>query len=442
MLSKAGVVDFSAYFKDGKVAFRVRMGKKLKKFWAWLKADRRRLAATAIVLIVILLGGWRLLANKKNGQTQYQTAQVTKGTIVSSISASGQVLTTNVLNITTSASGVVKKVYVKDGDNVYAGQKIAELTLDSNGLKTNASNWSSYLSAKSAVENANISYYSLQSAMFAANQKFINDAAARSLATDDPTYIQEYADWKASELKFNNNVNTLNQAKSSLNAAWLTYQSSSAIITAPYAGKIDNVDLIEGMVVGQSSDSSISSNQKIATVVKSGSPIISVTLSEVDVPKVKVGQKAIVTFDTIPDKTFSGVVGSVDKIGTVSSNVTSYGTKIKLDSASNEILPNMAATANIILETKTDVLMIPSAAVTSQNGQTYAKTLKDGKETDVAVETGISSDTEIEIVSGLEEGQEVITETVSSTSSSSSQGTSIFSTRGFGGGAGAIRRVD
>ncbi|MEW5857640.1 MAG: efflux RND transporter periplasmic adaptor subunit [Cyanobacteriota bacterium] len=126
-----------------------------------------------IVLIVTILGiGWFTYLRAVSGRRlpQFQTARVERGTIISTVSASGSVLTANIVNITTQASGVVKAVYVKDGDKVIAGGKIAEIALDKEGQQKNASNWSSYLSAKTSVDSANVSLYTLQSAMFAANQ--------------------------------------------------------------------------------------------------------------------------------------------------------------------------------------------------------------------------------------------------------------------------------
>ncbi len=130
-------------------------------------------------------------------------------------------------------------------------------------------------------------------------------------------------------------------------------------------------------------------------------------------------------------------MATVDRIGTVASNVTSYTVNIKLDSGSNLILPNMAVTADIIVDTATDVLFVPSTALATQNGSTLAKTLVNGKEVDVPVEVGISSDTDTVITSGLTEGQSVITGTNTASSTGTSGTTrSVFSS-GFGGGGGA-----
>jgi membrane fusion protein, macrolide-specific efflux system len=407
---------------------------KLKKFGKWLKKDKKRLIAAAVILVV----GVFLVVNgikNKNTAVTYQTSTVQKGTIVSTVSASGRALTAGILNINTQASGVVKKVYVKDGQTVYAGQKIADITLDSTGQQAYSQSLASFLSAKNSVASANTSYYTLQAASFAANQKFINDAVARTLSTTDPTYIQEYDAWKAAEANFLAQGTQVSSANASLGSAAINLQQNSPTIVSPFSGFIGNVGLVEGMIIGGNSTSgstTTANSQKVATIENEATPIIQVTLSEIDVPKVKVGQKATVTFDSISDKTYTGVVATVDRIGTISSNVTSYTVNIKLDTKSTDILPNMAATADIIIATKVDTLIIPTSALTTQNGQNAAKTLKNGVEVDVPVETGISSDTETEIVSGLNEGETVITGTVANNTSSTTT-RSVFSTGGFGG---------
>jgi macrolide-specific efflux system membrane fusion protein len=405
------------------------------KIWKWFLKDQKRLIIAGI-LLVITIGLGVYFSRKNSSKVTYQTSTVQKGTIVSTVSASGRALTAGILNINTQASGVVKKVYVKDGQTVYAGQKIADITLDSTGQQAYSQALASFLSAKNSVASANTSYYTLQAAAFAANQKFINDAVARTLSTTDPTYIQEYDAWKAAEANFLAQTTSVSSANASLNNAAINLQQNSPSVVSPFAGLIGNVGLVEGMIIGGNSTSgstTTASSQKVATIENEATPIIQVTLSEIDVPKVKVGQKATITFDSITDKTYTGVVATVDRIGTVSSNVTSYTVNIKLDTKSQDILPNMAATADIIIATKVDTLIIPTSALTTQNGQNAAKTLKNGAQVDVPVETGISSDTETEIVSGLNEGETVITGTVANTTSTSTTTRSVFSTGGFGG---------
>jgi multidrug efflux pump subunit AcrA (membrane-fusion protein) len=167
----------------------------------------------------------------------------------------------------------------------------------------------------------------------------------------------------------------------------------------------------------------------VATVETEGMPIVSVDLSEIDVSRVQIGQKATISIDSIPDKTFAGKVIGVDRIGETVSGVTQYPAIIQLDSSSDEILPNLTASASIIIERKNDVLLVPSGVIQLQGGQNYAKALVDGQQQFVPVEIGLTSDTQTEIISGLDEGDLVITGTTTIDSS----GASPFGGSGMGG---------
>jgi macrolide-specific efflux system membrane fusion protein len=400
---------------------------KISKFFQNFFKNRFRATIILAVMVGLIVMGVRLVKNK-NPKVQIQTQKVERGTIVSSISASGQILTANIVNITTNTKGLVKKVYVKDGDKVWAGQKLMELTLDSDAQQKAASAYSSYLSAKNSLDSAQATLYTLQSQEFAANQKFINDAVARGLTTDDPTYIQENADWLAAEAKYKNQQNVIVQTQAAVNNAWLAYQSVSPIITSPVSGTITNLTYSEGMTLSASADAS----QRIAVIESEGTPMATFNVSEIDVSKVRPGQKAIIKLDSLSDKTFTGKIITVDKIGTTTSGVTNYPVVIKFDSGASEILPNMSATANIILEVKNNVLLVPSSAVQKQNDQNVVQVMKGKQGQTVNIEVGLSSDTQTEILSGLSEGDEVITST--SSTSSNQSGKSVFS----GGGAGRM----
>jgi RND family efflux transporter MFP subunit len=402
--------------------------KKIKKIWGWLTASKKRWIAALVVILIIIIGVWRTVSSASSKVT-YQTATVTKGTVISTISASGKVLTTNTLSISTQASGVVKKVYVKDGDRVTAGQRLADIELDSDGTLANAKAYASLISAQNGVNSANNNYRSTQASLAVIYDQL------KGHDTDE-TLAQKETRTKA-EVSNDNAYDQTRSAQANFVSASYSYRLTSPKITAPFSGVVGSVGLVEGMVMSSSTSTTNINSQRVAVIKGDSLPVISVSLSEVDVPNVAVGQKVTVTLDSVADKTFTGVVATVDRVGTVSSNVTSYGVNIKLDSGSDQILPNMAATADIVIDTAVDVLYIPSTALVTQNGSTYAKTLVSGREVDVEVETGISSDTDTVITSGLTEGETVITGTTSKASTGSSTGTSVFSSglRGIGGGA-------
>ena len=390
-----------------------------------------KIKTAGVLVVIFLVGFWGYKTFLvKTETTNYQTQKVVRGNIASSLTVSGQIVSANFVKITTSTSGVVSKIYVKDGDQVYSGQKIAEVNLDPEGQQKNAKAWAAYLSAKSSLDSTQAKLNSLQSALFKANQKLINDGVARNLKSDDPTYIQENADWLQAEADYKNQQSVILSSKASLSSAWFDYQLSSPVIYTPQAGRLENMIVVEGLNIGGDSP------QAVATIHSAGSPIATFNLSEVDITKVSVGQNATVTLDGVPGKTFSGQVQSVNKIGVVSAGVTNYPILVKLDLDSDQVLPNMAATANLILDSKSDVLFLPSSSIQTQNGKSLVRVLKQGQVREASVETGLSSETQTEIKSGLQEGEEIIigASNINRTARTGTSPFNTFGTRGFGSG--------
>ena len=420
------------------------------KNWLIKRPAFQKVAIVATIAVVFWFGYNKILGTGQK-QPQFQTAQAQKGTIISTVTASGTVLTTNIVNVTTSATGVVNQVYVENGQIVSVGQKIAEVTQDQTSQTKNAQAMNSYLQAKTSLDSANAESYSLRSAKDTAWKKFYDiatssqyqnpDGSPRNDQRDSSAVFQSaQGDWLAAEARYKNQTAVIGQIQQSVSASWLAYQGSASQITAPIAGTIENITVIPGMVLAQQSSTTNNSNQRIGVIKNNGNPTITVNLSETDVTKVKPGQKATVTLSSMLDKTFTGKVQTVDKIGTVTSNVTNYPAIIQLDTGAETILPNMAASASIIIDTKEDVVLVPAGAVQNQNGQPTVRILKNGEPQTVAIETGLSSDSQIEIISGVSEEDEVITGTTSAgATTNQQQGTSPFGTNRPGGGFGGLR---
>ncbi len=415
------------------------------------KLNRRKAVAAATILILSLLVlGWKLLGSKPK-QDQYQTSKAEKGTLTIVVTASGQVSQANSAVVDTEASGVVSKVYVINGQKVRSGDKVAELDLDLEGKQRASQALASYQNARNSVETAKMTYYTLQSDMLTKWKTYMDLAQSSTYQNADnspkvdarqlPQFVSPSDDWLATEAKYKNQDNVLRQAQTALNSAWLSYQQTSSTIYAPISGTVTGLSLQIGSVLtAQSNSSGTSTAQKIASIQTGAAPIISVALSQIDTPKVKVGNPVTLTFDAFPGKTFTGKVVSIDTIGAVSSGVTTYPVVIKLDNDVPEIFSNMTTSANIITQIKNDVLLIPSSAVQTQNSQSIVRVMKNGKLEQVPVEIGLSSSTQVEIVSGLSEGDEVVTSVVATGTTQKINGQTQSPFGGFGGGAMRINR--
>lgn len=398
------------------------------------------------IIVLMVLVAWfagTTLLSKKAATTQYQTATVERGTLISSISASGTVSNANTVTIATSTTGVITAVYAKNGDVVSQGQKLADISLDQDAQQKQTAAYATYLSAQNNLNAAKAKMNSLQSALFKANQAFMTDKGANNPSDADkadPKYIQENADWLQAEADYTNQSGVIAQAEANYTSASLSYQQLSNSIYAPIAGTLTNFTLSAGVPLTSSSTSTTSttsSSQSVGSVALAGGQLqAKVDLSEIDVVKAEVGQKVTMTLDAFTDKTFTGKVSSIDTSGSVSSGVTTYPAVITFDASEAHMYPNMAVSAKIITNVKDDVLLIPTSAIQTTNGTSTVRVMKNGQLSSVPVTIGASSDTQTEIVSGVSEGDTIVTSAIPATSS----GTSSNTTSPFGGtGLGGIR---
>lgn len=197
-------------------------------------------------------------------------------------------------------------------------------------------------------------------------------------------------------------------------------------IRAPFAGTIAAVNVKRY--------DSASSAAAAATLITS-QKIAALSLNEVDAAKVKLGDKATLTFDAIDGLSLTGQVAQIDTIGAVSQGVVSYTVKIGFDTQDERIKPGMTVNAAIITDAHQDVLTVPSSAVKTQSGALFVQAFNPPLATtggsqgvaskiapqQISVEVGISDDTNTEIISGLSEGQQVVVRTISGTAQTTSQ---------------------
>jgi RND family efflux transporter MFP subunit len=217
-------------------------------------------------------------------------------------------------------------------------------------------------------------------------------------------------------------------------------------VKAPMSGTVTALNIENGDTVGQSgaNASATAADSGTLTITNVDAFQTTITLAESDISLVAADQKAVITFDALPDLTMTGKVTSVDTTGTNNQGVVSYNVVVVPDTTNPTVKGGMTVSVNIITAVATDVLAVPSAAVKSAtDGSKYVQVLENEQPTDVTVEVGMSTDSYTEITSGLAEGQEVITQTITASSgdtatSTGNQGGNIFQQGGggFPGGGG------
>ncbi len=301
----------------------------------------------------------------------------------------------------------------------------------------NANNYIDFV--KGSIEEANFTAPNIINTHQAALNSYTSETNSHllnlsniktSIKNAKDAFLNNDLDVQSSQLSVKQKENALQDAKDTL-ADYYVY--------APFSGTLSNVAVKK--------TDQVSSGTTIATLI-TDKQIAELSLNEVDVAKISLGQKATLTFDAIPDLTISGKVAEIDSVGTVSSGVVNYTVKISFDTGDVRVKPGMSVNSTIITDVKQNVLAVPNSAVKNQNENSYVEifnttlaepvvgtqgsisTIPPTKKT---VVVGISNEKITEIVSGLNEGDIVVTKTISGTTTTKTTSTkSILG--GMGGG--------
>jgi HlyD family secretion protein len=189
-------------------------------------------------------------------------------------------------------------------------------------------------------------------------------------------------------------------------------------LEAPFDGTITEVDVMIGDLV-KPGDLGFQ-------IDDISSQYVDLQISEVDINKVELGQSATLTFDGVSGKQYNGKVDRLGMVGKVNAGAVDYVVSVKLTDADSKVRSGMTASASIVVGEKKDALLVPSIAIQTVNNQTVIDVRRGGQVTQVVVETGLSSDTQTEILSGdVKAGDEAVV---------SQSGSSLITTGGTSGG--------
>lgn len=370
----------------------------------------------AVVILVLVIGGYYYVKGKQasKDKVQYVTATAEKGTLTSSISASGNVIVDQSSNIDPTITGTVSNLAVAVGDRVTKGQFLFNIDNDdlsvavSKSTASLAQAQSSLESAKASKKQARVDLDNATSKNMAAlKEKF--EAAEASIASAEKNIISARAD--------------------------LANQKSNAAerrVVSPIDGTVNAVNIKNGDDLSKLSSGN--TRQVPIIIGDLGTMKAQVQVNEVDVANVSIGQKVMMNLDALDNFETAGRVEKMDSLGTLTSGVVTYNVTIDFDSLDPRIKPEMSVSASIITDVKQNVLMVPSSAVKSQRGATYVEVLTGSTPEQKDVAVGASNSTDTEIVSGISEGDKVVTQTINPSSTSASTSSSNSSRSGAGGG--------
>jgi len=200
----------------------------------------------------------------------------------------------------------------------------------------------------------------------------------------------------------------------------------AANLTAPFDGTVTQTNAIPRAVV--------TAGTQAFRIDDLSNLVIDVQVVEVDINHVKIGQPATVTFDAIPNKTYTGKVFSTDLAGTSAQSSVNFNVNVQITDADAQVKPGMSANVTIITNKVENALLVPSTSIfTDANGGQYVTLVQNGSTTKVPVTVGAVSDSTTQITSTTLKAGDTIVLSFAKTSTTGGFGFRL----GGGGGAGA-----
>ncbi len=177
--------------------------------------------------------------------------------------------------------------------------------------------------------------------------------------------------------------------------------------------------LVDAILTAPSSGTVLATNARVGELVSAAVPVVvladlevyhvETSIDETDIGQVQLGQDATITLDAFPDVSLSGRVTRVDPLGQVTQGVVSYDVQVRVLSNEVPLRPNMTAIVDIVVDRKEGVLVVPNRAIRRETGgRRYVEILSGDEVRQRFVTTGLSNELVTEIVSGVDDGEEVV----------------------------------
>ncbi|WP_300724738.1 efflux RND transporter periplasmic adaptor subunit [uncultured Bacteroides sp.] len=365
--------------------------------------------SVAVVVLLVVAGFWIFGGSKVQSKIDFATEKVTKGTVSTSITATGTIEPVTEVEVGTQVSGIIDKIYIDYNSVVKKGEVIAEMdkvTLNSD-----------LQSAKATFDGAKAEY-EYQKKLYERNEKLHQ----KQLISD--------TDYEQSVYNYQRAHSTYEQAQAALSKAQRNL--SYATITSPIDGIVTSKDVEEGQTVASGFET-----PTLFTIAADLTKMqVVADVDEADIAGVKEGSRVTFTVDAYPEDVFKGRVHQV-RMGSTnssssssatssSSTVVTYEVVITADNPDLKLKPRLTANVTIYTDEHDNVLIVPSKAlrftpnkqiagkrkINDCQGQHKLWTLENDIFTAHPVKVGISDGTNTEILKGITEGTSVVTGTV------------------------------
>jgi HlyD family secretion protein len=328
--------------------------------------------------------------------THYETAVVRKGDVIQKALATGTLSPRQVVQIVPQTSGTIKEIFVNYNESVRKGQVLARL--GTRDLETEVARAKANAAAAKALSEKE------DVVCRQAEVKLTKlEALAQEGAIAQSDYEEAKATFASSQAQKNASMANLEQAKANLDAA--LFRLDQAAIRTPVQGIV----LSRHAEIGQFVSASSSGDPVLFNIASHLSVMeLRALVSEADIGKIAIGQRATFVVDAFPDTVFIGNVASVRMEPIIDQKSVSYHVIITINNEALLLRPGMTATIWIETAKKTNVLIAPLSAIVETDGKKRVSILKATLFQKEIMPGLKGQDGFIEIISGLNEGDTVV----------------------------------
>ncbi|HMI53091.1 MAG TPA: efflux RND transporter periplasmic adaptor subunit [Candidatus Saccharimonadales bacterium] len=394
------------------------------------KRRRRRMIWIAAITLVLGGGAYGVMAALRPSRIvdPSKLATVERGDLARVVVATGKIQPLSKIEVKSKASGMIKKIYVDYGDRVKTGQVLIELDKVQLEAAERAAR-ASLQAAEAALESAKASLERnkvdaegpdvpfLKLNMERAQQMYKDGVMAKSFVEDAEKNYQLVLN------KQNSAIHNLAVSKAEIAKAVAQVAEAHAALdnaqedlrNSTIASPIDGLVLSRDVNMGDAVSSILVMGSQATLVMTLGDVsevYVQGKVDEADIGKVYLNQPARIVVESFKDKKFTGKVTKISPLGKEKDNVTTFEVRVSIQNSTLELKANMTANAEILLEEKKNVLMIPEAALIYDKNRQATVELPDGKaengKAKLGVKLGISNGVKTEILEGLNERQQVI----------------------------------
>lgn len=335
----------------------------------------------------------------------YLTAQAKRGDIAQSVEATGEVFAANLVDVGAQVSGQIDKLFVKVGDKVKAGDLIAQI--DSVKQRNTLSQQEAALESYKAQLNSTKIALGVAKSQYEREKKLYKNKAttSESLENAKSSFSTKEAAVKELQAKIKQTQIEIDTAKTNL---------GYTKIVAPLDGTVVSVPVEEGQTIN-----AVQSTPTIAMIADLSKMEIKMQISEGDVVQVKAGNRVEYFILSDVNRKFNATLSSIDpglttlsdgtyKASGSGSSAIYYYAKLFVDNSQEVLRIGMTTQNSIIIQEAKDAIFVPSLAVKTQEGQSVVYVKKDKEVEKRVVKTGVVSSVNTQILSGVEEGEEVV----------------------------------